>query len=98
MTSAAAAAGCVRRVEEPPTDRAVLWRATVITNWLPAPDARGPITCHTCGCRLEQAAPETWRHFASAVPGQDARGDRPACVDADHDRFGRPLEDSALPH
>jgi hypothetical protein len=70
----------------------------VITNWLPAPDARGPITCHTCGCRLELVAPETWRHFASAVPGQDARGDRPACVDADHDRFGHAFEDAVVPN
>ena len=70
----------------------------MITNWLPAPDARGPVTCHTCGCRLEEAAPETWRHFPSKSAGQDARGDRPACVDADHDRFGYTLEDAPVPH
>jgi hypothetical protein len=70
----------------------------MITNWLPAPDARGPVTCDTCGCRLESVAVETWRHFPSAVVGQDARGCRPPCADAPHDRFGRVLEESALPH
>ena len=84
-------------VEEPPADlsRAPWESHPVITNWLPAPDARGPITCQTCGCRLEQVETETWRHFSSATPGQDARGDRPACVDADHDRFGYAFEDAA---
>ncbi len=67
----------------------------MITNWLPAPDARGPVTCHTCGCRLEQVAPEGWRHFPSDSAGQDARGCRPVCVDAEHDRFGDAVEGSS---
>lgn len=71
----------------------------MITNWLPAPDARGPVTCHTCGCRLQEVAPETWRHFRSDTPGQDARGCRPPCADAAHDRFGLVIDPaSALPH
>jgi hypothetical protein len=70
----------------------------MITNWLPAPDARGPVTCGTCGCRLEMLAPETWHHFPSTTPGQDARGCRPACVDADHERFGRIAEAAATGH
>lgn len=71
----------------------------MITDWLPAPDARGPVTCETCGCRLELTSAETWRHFASPVPGTDARGCRPPCADLAHDRFGRVVEGaSALPH
>ena len=61
----------------------------MITQWLPAPDARGPVTCATCGCRLVLVETETWRHFLSGVAGQDARGCRPKCADALHDRFGR---------
>lgn len=67
----------------------------MITNWLPAPDARGPVTCHTCGCRLREVSPETWRHFESDTPGQDARGCRPACADAPHDRLGLAIDPSA---
>lgn len=70
----------------------------MITNWLPAPDARGPVTCHTCGCRLEAVSVEAWRHFPSSVEGQDARGCRPPCADALHDRFGLAIEGTALPH
>lgn len=66
----------------------------MITNWLPAPDARGPVTCETCGCRLELMSPETWRHFASNAPGTDARGCRPPCADLAHDRFGRVFDDT----
>jgi hypothetical protein len=29
-----------------------------------------------------------YHHFASLMPGQDARGCRPWCVDAVHDRTG----------
>ena len=64
----------------------------MITDWLPAPDARGPVTCHTCGCRLVLVAPETWRHFPSGVAGTDARGCRPVCAETLHDRFGRTIE------
>ncbi len=65
----------------------------MITQWLPAPDARGPVTCATCGCRLVLVDQETWRHFPSGEPGQDARGCRPSCADGEHDRFGRILTD-----
>ena len=61
----------------------------MITQWLPAADARGPVTCDTCGCRLVLVETEVWRHFPSGIAGQDARGCRPACADALHDRFGR---------
>jgi hypothetical protein len=60
-----------------------------ITQWLPPPDANGPITCDVCGCRLVAEGDEVWRHFPSLHPEQDARGCRPFCVDAPHDRFGR---------
>jgi hypothetical protein len=51
------------------------------------------VTCATCGCRLEasgtaDAAP--WFHFGR-LGGRDARGDRPACLDAPHDRSGQPI-------
>ena len=67
----------------------------MITQWLPPPDARGPVTCDTCGCRLVLVETEVWRHFPSNVAGQDARGCRPACADALHDRFGRVLAGEA---
>ena len=34
--------------------------------------------------------PQTYRHFAP-MAGRDARGDKVACADADHDRQGRAL-------
>jgi len=70
----------------------------MITNWLPAPDARGPVTCVTCGCRLEHTSNEVWRHFPAAVAGQDARGCRPSCADLAHDRFGRAIEGPTSAH
>jgi hypothetical protein len=70
----------------------------MITNWLPAPDARGPVTCDRCGCRLQQTSVEVWRHFPSAEPDQDARGCRPVCVDEEHDRFGHIIEAAARAH
>jgi hypothetical protein len=49
----------------------------------------GPVTCSTCGCRLEQAAERGgWVHF-SPMAGRDARGCRVACADAAHDDSGR---------
>jgi hypothetical protein len=45
-----------------------------------------------CGCRLVAQSGRddgTWRHFPSLMAGQDARGCRPQCVDALHDRDGR---------
>jgi len=52
-----------------------------------------PVTCAACGCRLEasgtaDAAP--WFHFGR-MGGRDARGDRPSCLDAPHDRSGAPI-------
>jgi hypothetical protein len=70
----------------------------MITDWLPAPDARGPVTCHTCGCRLVLVSPEMWRHFPSGVTGTDARGCRPACAEALHDRFGRAIDATQHAH
>ncbi|MBA3851268.1 MAG: hypothetical protein H0X59_02730 [Chloroflexi bacterium] len=64
------------------------------SSWLPVPDPYGPVSCRTCGCRLvevEDADRPAWRHFPSLHPGQDARGDRPACVNALHGRDGRVL-------
>jgi hypothetical protein len=57
-------------------------------------DAAGPVTCATCGCRLVALSGSedgTYRHFPSLMPGQDARGCRPSCVDALHDGDGRAL-------
>ena len=50
----------------------------------------GPITCSTCGCRLQRAADgnEVWFHFAP-MGGRDARGCRVGCADAAHDAKGR---------
>jgi hypothetical protein len=52
-----------------------------------------PVTCAACGCRLEpsgtaDAAP--WFHFFR-LGGRDARGCRPACVEAPHDRSGQAI-------
>ncbi len=52
-----------------------------------------PVTCAACGCRLEasgtaDAAP--WFHFGR-LGGRDARGCRTGCIDAAHDRSGRPV-------
>lgn len=67
-----------------------------LTSWLPPPDARGPVTCHTCGCRLVGDEAQGWRHFPSPRAFQDARGCRPVCVDSLHDRFGRVERDAAI--
>jgi hypothetical protein len=65
-----------------------------LTEWLPPPDARGPVTCDVCGCRLV-AADQGWRHFPSMHHDQDARGCRPFCVHALHDRFGMVIEQAS---
>jgi hypothetical protein len=68
--------------------------SALTTQWLPPPDAGGPISCATCGCRLVQAGDSgAWVHYPSATPGQDARGCRPACVDQAHDTTGQPVAD-----
>ncbi len=64
------------------------------SSWLPAPEPYGPVSCRTCGCRLvevDHAEGPAWRHFPSLHPDRDARGDRPACVNALHGRDGRVL-------
>jgi hypothetical protein len=51
-----------------------------------------PVTCDTCGCRLEPIEAvdgRRWFHFGR-LGGRDARGCRVACVDAIHDTSGRP--------
>jgi hypothetical protein len=63
-----------------------------LTGWLPPRDPSGPVTCEVCGCRLTEAGEGLWRHFPSLKPGYDARGDRPACVDALHDASGVPVD------
>ena len=65
-----------------------------VTSFLPPRDAAGPTTCAVCGCRLVAAIGRddgAYRHFSSLKAGQDARGCRPRCVDALHDREGRVL-------
>jgi hypothetical protein len=53
-----------------------------------------PITCGTCGCRLDSSASANgstvWRHF-SGTAGHDARGCSVACASIDHDAQGHPL-------
>jgi hypothetical protein len=57
-------------------------------------DGQGaPVTCATCGCRLEHVSasdPSTWFHFGRFA-GRDARGCRVHCVDAAHDEAGLPF-------
>ena len=51
------------------------------------------VTCAACGCRLDAsgtADDAPWFHFGR-LGGRDARGDRPACLDAPHDRSGYPI-------
>lgn len=51
-----------------------------------------PVTCDACGCRLEAvegAEGVAWFHFGR-LAGSDARGDRPGCVEAAHDSWGKP--------
>jgi len=49
----------------------------------------GPVTCASCGCRLERAEGHgAWFHF-SPMAGRDARGCKVACADSAHDAAGR---------
>jgi hypothetical protein len=60
---------------------------------------RRPVTCNVCGCRLTEVRELdglAWRHFQAMIPGQDARGCRPGCVDELHDRAGWVLAPSHL--
>ena len=47
-----------------------------------------PVTCATCGCRLNDLGGGTYGHF-QPLGGRDARGCRVACVDQLHDARGR---------
>ncbi|MEP7159175.1 MAG: hypothetical protein ABI797_07085 [Chloroflexota bacterium] len=70
-----------------------------VTQFLHERDGAGPVTCATCGCRLVGLSgllDGAYRHYPSMKSGQDARGCRPACVDALHDHDGRPLPSSAV--
>jgi hypothetical protein len=52
-----------------------------------------PVTCAACGCRLEPSGTSDeapWFHFGR-LGGRDARGDRPVCIEAPHDRSGAPI-------
>ncbi|MEP7360497.1 MAG: hypothetical protein ABI744_02850 [Chloroflexota bacterium] len=63
-----------------------------------AHDSAGPVTCASCGCRLDGldgSMDGAYRHFQSMKPGQDARGCRTDCVDAVHDHDGLPVVESA---
>lgn len=49
-----------------------------------------PVTCATCGCRLERIGPQgdaAWFHFRP-MAGRDARGCRVDCADLAHDASG----------
>lgn len=49
-----------------------------------------PVTCATCGCRLEPVGRgdrAAWFHFGRGG-GRDARGCRVACIEAAHDVEG----------
>ncbi len=64
------------------------------TSHIPDPlDVRGgPVTCASCGCRLEGSDDglEVWRHFG-AMGGRDARGCRVDCVGKPHNSRGQVL-------
>jgi hypothetical protein len=49
-----------------------------------------PVTCATCGCRLEDAGDATWLHFGR-LGGRDARGCRVECAELTHDVHGHAL-------
>jgi len=54
----------------------------------------GPVTCASCGCRLELSrtpTEEAWYHFGP-LGGRDARGHRVACLDLAHNAHGRVAE------
>jgi hypothetical protein len=56
----------------------------------PIEPRNGPVTCTSCGCRLERSADGrgAWFHF-SPMAGRDARGCKVACADSAHDAAGR---------
>jgi hypothetical protein len=50
----------------------------------------GPVTCATCGCRLDDDGDGIYVHFGR-LGGRDARGCRVDCVELSHDVSGRAL-------
>lgn len=59
--------------------------------------AGGPVTCSSCGCRLERNSANgvaAWYHFAP-MAGRDARGCKVGCANDAHDAHGRALVASA---
>lgn len=46
-----------------------------------------PVTCATCGCRLQPTSAGAWSHFGP-LGGRDARGCRVACAESPHDANG----------
>lgn len=63
------------------------------SNNIAGADRSGPVTCTSCGCRLERASANgvsAWYHF-SPMAGRDARGCKVDCADAPHDAGGRAL-------
>ena len=58
----------------------------------------GPVTCASCGCRLQPVGPTdaaAFFHFGS-MGGRDARGCRLDCVDLAHDSTGQPVPLASL--
>ena len=66
--------------------------ARLKVEWISRPRPDGPVTCAVCGCRLTPAeeAHGVWVHF-KIVPGRDARGCRPRCLEELHGKDGRAL-------
>lgn len=58
----------------------------------------GPVTCASCGCRLQPVGPTdaaAFFHFGS-MGGRDARGCRVECADLAHDASGQPVPLASL--
>ncbi len=60
---------------------------------LAGPRGRAPVTCATCGCRLEAASGARDGEYYHFRPfgGRDARGCRVDCVGLVHDASGRAI-------
>ena len=72
--------------------------APLTIDWRPARDPAGPVTCATCGCRLQEAVGlegVAWRHY-QLQPDSAARGARPRCLEDLHARDGYVLTVSEL--
>jgi len=63
------------------------------SNGISGHTAGGPVTCSSCGCRLERSSSNgvsAWYHFAP-MGGRDARGCKVGCANEAHDARGRAL-------